>query len=202
MALRIELADNSRWDDVVSAFGSRGSKPNSCWCQRFRVHDEATNEDALRREVIGSAVPIGLLAYDDGRPVAWTSVAPRRTLPGVMGNRAIGRLLDDDDDGWWVTCLNIQRASRGSGIGVALLLAAVEHARSQDASVVDGHPVDVAMSKNRPSPSALFTGTVSIFRTAGFHEVGRTHPSRPVMRIELRSHAQAGNSRRVARSTR
>jgi hypothetical protein len=52
--------------------------------------------------------------------------------------------------------------------------------------VVDGHPVDVAMSKNRPSPAALFTGTVSIFRAAGFQEVGRTYISRPIMRVELR----------------
>ena len=61
-----------------------------------------------------------------------------------------------------------------------------DHARAHGASVVDGHPVDVAMSKNRPSPAALFTGTVSIFRAAGFQEVGRTYVSRPIMRVELR----------------
>lgn len=183
---RIEPAEPGRWADVVRAFGSRGSKPNSCWCQRFRDHDEATNEDALRREIDQAAVPIGLLAYDDDSPVGWTSVVPRRTLPGVMCNRAIRRLLDDDDSAWWVTCLNVQRGSRGNGIGVALLAAAVDHARAHGASVVDGHPVDVAMSKNRPSPAALFTGTVSIFRAAGFQEVGRTYVSRPIMRVELR----------------
>lgn len=186
MVVRIEPSEGGRWADVVSAFGSRGSKPDSCWCQRFRSHDEATNEDALRHQIEQAAVPIGLLAYDDDRPIAWTSVVPRRTLPGVMGNRAIRRLLDDDDSAWWVTCLNIQRGSRGMGIGVALLVAAVEHARTHGASVVDGHPVDVVMSKNRPSPAALFTGTVSIFQAAGFREVGRTYPSRPIMRVELR----------------
>jgi GNAT superfamily N-acetyltransferase len=184
VTIRIEPADSDHWGDVVRVFADRSSNPDSCWCQRFRAHDQANNRDALRREITQGAIPIGLLAYDDERPVAWTRVVPRRTLPGVTGNRAIRRLLDDDDDAWWVTCLNILRGSRGNGIGVALLTAAVDHARKHGASVIDGHPVDVAMSTTKPSPAALFTGTVSIFQAAGFREIGRTYPSRPVMRVE------------------
>ena len=33
--------------------------------------------------------------------------------------------------------------------------------------------------------SALFTGTLAMFKAAGFHEIGRTYPSRPVMRFDL-----------------
>ncbi|MDT4912451.1 MAG: hypothetical protein QOC66_1579, partial [Pseudonocardiales bacterium] len=40
--------------------------------------------------------------------------------------------------------------------------------------------------KGSPSPSALFTGTLSMFQAAGFREIGRTYPSRPVMRKDLR----------------
>ncbi|MGM7677326.1 GNAT family N-acetyltransferase [Microbacterium sp. A94] len=186
VTIRIKPATQSRWPDVASAFDRGGSNPNSCWCQRFRDHNAATNEDALRREIDRATIPVGLLAYDDEHPVGWTRVMPRRTLPGVTRNRALRRLLDDDDSAWWVACVNVQRGSRGEGVGVALLKAAVEHAREHGASVLDGHPVDVAMSKSRPSPAALFTGTVSIFRAAGFREFGRTYPTRPVMRIELR----------------
>jgi hypothetical protein len=50
------------------------------------------------------------------------------------------------------------------------------------ATVVEGHPVDEDRLKGDPSPAALFTGTLSMFTAAGFHELGRTYPSRPVMR--------------------
>jgi GNAT superfamily N-acetyltransferase len=110
---------------------------------------------------------------------------PRHTLPGVSGNRALQRILDYDDGAWWVTCFAIRREYRGHGLGVALLNAAVDHARTNNGSVLDGHPVDPDRLNGSSSPAALFTGTLSMFQTAGFHEIGRTYPSRPVMRKDL-----------------
>lgn len=52
--------------------------------------------------------------------------------------------------------------------------------------MLDGHPVDVDRLTGTPSASALFTGVRSIFAAAGFEEIGRTYPSRPVMRHRLR----------------
>jgi len=69
---------------------------------------------------------------------------------------------------------------------VALLLAAVDHAREHGGTVLDGHPVDVGRLRATPSASALFTGTRSMFAAAGFEEIGRTYTSRPVMRRQLR----------------
>ncbi|WP_374947965.1 GNAT family N-acetyltransferase [Agreia sp.] len=185
MTLRTELATDRKWADVRTAFGPRAGKPDSCWCQRFRHHDHATNEDALRSELRDSPVPIGMLAYMNDQPVGWTRVVPRHTLPGITENTALKRILEEDPEAWWVTCINLRREARGQGVGTALFLAATNHARANGASVLDGHPVDVTMSTTRPSPSALFTGTVSIFTAAGFHEIGRTYPSRPVMRVNL-----------------
>ncbi|MBO0982708.1 GNAT family N-acetyltransferase [Rathayibacter sp. SD072] len=185
MTLRTELATEREWADVRTAFGPRAEKPDSCWCQRFRPHDRATNEDALRAELHDSSVPIGVLAYMDDRPVGWTRVVPRHTLPGITGNAALTRILKEDPAAWWVTCINLRKEARGRGVGTALLRAAIDHACANGASVLDGHPVDVTMSTTRPSPSALFTGTTSIFAAAGFHEIGRTYPSRPVMRANL-----------------
>ena len=49
-----------------------------------------------------------------------------------------------------------------------------------------GHPVDTnALKADRVSGSALFTGTMRTFLACGFHEIGRTYPSRPVMRRDL-----------------
>lgn len=178
-------ATAARWLDVVRVLGGPRPKSTSCWCQRFCVHDQQDNEAALHKEIETAVVAVGLLAYVDGEPAGWSRVVPRTTLPGIEGNTAIQRLMANDEDGWWVTCCVVRREHRGQGVGVALLAAAVEHARGHGASILTGHPVDVSRLKARPSPSALFTGTSSSFHKAGFNEIGRTYPSRPVMRHSL-----------------
>ena len=131
-------------------------------------------------------VPPGILAYVDGLPAGWTRVMPRHQTPGVMANRALRRMLTDDDGAWWVTCFAVQRRFRRIGVAGALLDAAVAHARQGGATAVEGHPVDTdALQAERVSGSALFTGTMQVFVAAGFSEIGRTYPSRPVMRLNL-----------------
>jgi GNAT superfamily N-acetyltransferase len=132
-----------------------------------------------------ACVPIGLLAYDGDIPAAWSRVVPRHTLPSVCGNTALQRILKDDDSAWWVACFVVRPEHRGTGVGIALLQEAVDYAGSHGASVLDGHPVDVGRLQARPSASAVFTGTMAMFQAAGFTEVGRTYPSRPVMRKHL-----------------
>jgi GNAT superfamily N-acetyltransferase len=186
MDIRVEPATEERFADVGTAFGKRGAKPDSCWCQRFRRHDEPSNRDALLSELRAADVPIGLLAYAGDRPVGWSRVVPRHTLPGIGENRALQRVLAEDASAWWVTCFAVHPDHRGSGVGVALLRAGVAHARRHGGSVLDGHPVDVGKLTGKASPSALFTGTSAMFVAAGFHEIARTYPSRPVMRMDLR----------------
>ena len=40
-----------------------------------------------------------------------------------------------------------------------------------------------ALSATRVSGSALYTGTMAMFSAAGFSEVARTFPTRPVMQL-------------------
>jgi GNAT superfamily N-acetyltransferase len=138
----------------------------------------------MHEEITHAEPAPGLMAYVDDHPVGWTRVGPRAAFPGVRGNRALARVLADDDAGaWWVTCFAVDSRHRRGGIGLALLQAAVEFAREHGATSVEGHPVDVAALKaDRVSGSAIYTGTVSMFAKAGFVEVSRTYPTRPVMR--------------------
>jgi GNAT superfamily N-acetyltransferase len=184
--VRVEPATADVWPSLGEVFGPRAVDPNSCWCQRFRRHDAADNRSALREEIEQSATPVGLVAYRGTDPIGWTRVVPRSTLPGITGNRALARILDDDQHAWWVTCFVVRREHRGGGVGVQLLESAVEWAARHDGSVLDGHPVDTAELAGTPSASAVFTGTSSMFRRAGFSEIGRSYPSRPVMRRRLR----------------
>jgi hypothetical protein len=72
-------------------------------------------------------------------------------------------------------------------VGTSLLGAAVQFAFAHGATSVEGHPVDVeALKTGRASPSSIFTGTVEMFVAAGFTEIGRTYPSRPVMRLAMK----------------
>jgi GNAT superfamily N-acetyltransferase len=195
MSVRVLPATADRWDDLVTVFGRRGDDPSWCWCRLFlgsgagsgtdRSADPAPdNRRALREEVIEATTPPGLIAYVDGQAVGWTRVGPRSGFPGVLNNRALARVLTEDRGAWWVTCFAIDGRHRRAGVGSALLEAAVTFAHRQGATAVEGHPVDVAaLRAARASGSALYTGTMAMFVAAGFAEVGRTYPSRPVMRI-------------------
>jgi GNAT superfamily N-acetyltransferase len=85
-----------------------------------------------------------------------------------------------------VTCFAVDSGHRRSGVGSALLKSAVEFARAQGATAVEGHPVDVAgLSAARVGGAAIYTGTMAMFSAAGFVEVARTYRTRPVMRLRL-----------------
>ena len=194
MSVTVLPATPDCWDDVVTIFGRRGNDTSWCWCRRFFGTGSADrapvvtpdNRQALHDEIAHATTPPGLIAYLNDHPVGWTRVGPRSDFPLVEGNRALARVLVPDPGGWWVTCLVIDSRHRRSGIGSALLEAAVVFARDNGATGVEGHPVDVdALKADRVSGSALFTGTMTMFLAAGFHEVARTFPSRPVMRISM-----------------
>lgn len=181
------------WDDLVEVFGKRGDDPEWCWCQRFLLSADgdtpasADNRAALHDQVTRAPRPPGLIAYMGGKPAGWSRIGPRKSFPGVTGNRALARVLDGDDaTTWWVTCFAVARPYRRSGVASGLLRAALDFARDRGAAAVEGHPVDVrALRSERVAASSLYTGTRSLFVGAGFVEVARTHPARPVMRRVL-----------------
>jgi GNAT superfamily N-acetyltransferase len=188
VSVDVRPATADRWGDIAKLFGGRRGDRSSCWCQVFVDGGTAGSDkrDSLHQEITHAAIAPGLIAYIDDHPVGWTRVGPRSTLPGVLGNRAIARVLTDDDGAWWVTCFKVDSRHRRTGVGAALLSSAVEYAREHGATSVEGHPVDVGSLKAaRVSGSAIYTGTVAMFTAAGFTEVARTYPTRPVMRLEL-----------------
>ena len=193
VGISVHPATAERWSDVVAVFGRRGEDPSWCWCRTFLEPGPPVNGDggpdnrgALQSEVLQDAVPPGLIAYLDDRPVGWSRVGPRRLFPGVTRNRSLAAVLSDEPNAWWVTCFSTQVRSRGLGVGKALLRADLEHARAYGATVVEGYPVDVANLKaKRVGASALYTGTLRLFESAGFIEVARPSPTRPLVRFEF-----------------
>jgi hypothetical protein len=131
--------------------------------------------------------PPGVLAYRDGEPAGWCAVAPRPVYTRLRRSelfRGTPAVELDDPAVWSVTCFVVPVGHRRKGISAVLLDGAVRLARSGGARVVEGYPVDVAV-KASPSSAELYHGPLSTFVAAGFREVRRPRPARPVVRLEL-----------------
>ena len=192
-ALRIEPLTGGRWPDVVALFGTRGD-PSWCWCQYFLTTGQSytesaeTNKRAFRAQVTSGDRPPGLLAYAGDEAVGWVQLGPRTAYPRLCQSRALAKVSGDLADGsvWAVTCFVVKVGHRRRGVGRQLLAAAVDFARAGGARVLEGHPVDVtARASGKASGAELYHGVASTFASAGFEEVGRTGPTRAVMRIRL-----------------
>ena len=131
---------------------------------------------AAMRKRVKAGVPVGILGYLDGEPVAWCSIAPRSTYRPLGGLEREG---EAEEDVWSLACFFLKRSVRGQGLGRQTLEAAVAHARAGGAKVVEAYPVDP------DSPSYRFMGFVGAFEKAGFREVGRAGSRRHVMRLEI-----------------
>lgn len=106
------------------------------------------------------------------------SVAPRDEFGRLDRSPVLGRV--DDRPVWSVVCFYIPRQHRRGGVGEALLRAAVDHAASRGAGIVEGYPV--ATADGKVPGASIYTGVVSMFRRAGFREVERRSEKRPIMR--------------------
>jgi GNAT superfamily N-acetyltransferase len=133
---------------------------------RDRLAHQMSSEQKRDRmlSTIASGTPVGLLAYADGEPVGWCSVAPRETFPKLQRSRAMP--TGEAQPAWNVTCFFVKRTSRGAGITRRLLQAAIDYARDNGAMAVEGYPWDTSANHSR------FKGHSSIFRDLGFQQDG------------------------------
>ena len=173
---------SKNWADIEELFGPRGAW-GGCWCMWWRLGRAAFeknkgkgNEQALRR-LVASGQPVGVLAYSGGNPVGWCAVAPRELYIRLANSRVLKPV--DDKSVWSVSCFYVMPGFRRTGLSVALLNAAVDYAHQNGAKIVEGYPQDVR--KNLPDAFA-WSGLLPTFREAGFKEVARRSPTRPIMR--------------------
>ena len=187
----VEPATPPRWPDVETVFGTRGD-PARCWCQWFFAGADvstaaaAANRIALRAQVENGPPP-GVLAYADGEPAGWTAVAPRPAYTRLTRSQVLRGVPPEelaDAGSWAVTCFVVRVGFRRRGVAAALLDGAVALARAGGARVVEAYPVDVT-AKASVSAAELYHGPLSTFLAAGFREVRRPLPARPLVRLDL-----------------
>lgn len=145
----------------------------------WRAQRGQGNRRALR-EVVRRGPPPGLLAYADGEPAGWCALAPRAVYVRLATSRTLQPV--DDRPVWSVVCFFVAKAWRGRGVGRALLEAAKGFARAGGARCLEGYPVE---PNRRQADAFVYTGLAATFRRAGFGEVARRSPTRPILRCEL-----------------
>jgi GNAT superfamily N-acetyltransferase len=146
---------------------------------RWRAQRGTPNRDALFAAV-QSGPPPGLLAYVNDEPAGWCAVAPRETYVRFATTRTLRPV--DAQPVWSVVCFFVARPHRGRGLTTALIEAAKAFARRNGGRILEGYPVEPA---GRQADAFVFTGLAAAFRKAGFAEVARRTPTRPIMRCQL-----------------
>jgi GNAT superfamily N-acetyltransferase len=189
-SLLVRPVTPERWDDLAALFGPRGACAG-CWCmfwKRTRSEFERGKGDGNRRALralVGRGDVPGLIAYAGGVPVGWCSLEPRAKFTALARSRVLAPV--DDAEVWSVPCFYVARGWRRKGVTVALLRAAAKHAASRGATLIEGSPV--APKKGTVADAFVWTGLAAAFTKAGFREVARRSPTRPIMRRGLRRRA-------------
>ena len=179
--LRFKPVDTDTWADFDTLFSARGA-PSYCWCMAWRANHQdpkvatKAGRKAAMKKLVKDGLPVGLLGYLDGEPVAWCSIAPFDT------HRKLRQVADGEETAriWSVTCFFVRRDLRGQGLTKQLLAAAVKLARKHKAKVVEGYGV------KPDSPSYRYMGFVPMFEEAGFEQAGKEGTRRHVMRVPVR----------------
>lgn len=174
-----------RYDGFFEVVGVKKPGGQGCWCMAYRDSRVPVDERAayMQRECATEPGP-GVLAYVDGEPAGWCSVAPRASYRRLMSSRTIPVL---DESAWSIVCFVVRAGYRGRGLMHDLLDGAVAHARKHGATTVEGYPVEL---EGRLDPITGYMGTTELFEAHGFIRAAET-TSRPnggtrwIMRREL-----------------
>jgi GNAT superfamily N-acetyltransferase len=181
LELTFKPVETSNWRDLETLFESRGG-PKHCWCMVWRrSSEEAKNQDgkfrkSLLKDRVDCNIPIGILAYADGKPIAWCSIAPRDTHRPTMAKVLSG---DSQQNVWSLVCFYVQSKFRNQGVMRQMIGAAADYARAQKATILEAYPVE------RDSPSYRFGGFVEVFDEEGFERIGEAGIRRKVYRLTL-----------------
>ena len=193
MTLEVRPVTAARWEELAAFFGPSGAFSH-CWCTWWRqtsagfgkgVEEQGAGNRSLMQGIVAAGAEPGLLAYRDGLPVGWVSVAPRPQYGRLLRSRRIGPPAEEaaDERVWSVVCFWIPRGERGKGVATELLNGAVTRARERGATQLEAYPVDT--SGGRHAAANLFTGTLAMFKRAGFREVDRPRGAQLVVRRDL-----------------
>ncbi len=188
----IEPLTPARWHDLVELFDRPGASiARGCYCMAYRrsgkrelpagIGYSEANKRELKALVDRGIVP-GLLGYEDGRPVGWVSLGPREDYAKLERSPVMKPV--DAKPVWSIVCFFVDANARRRGVADALLRGAIAWARSNGVTLLEAYPCDKPL---RVRDDSLWFGSKPMFDRAGFTEVARRKPTRPVMRKTIRN---------------
>jgi len=192
MKLTIRPVTPERWPDLEAIFNARGcSIARGCWCMCYRrsgarppLPRGMTRAKANRADLkalVDSGKPPGLIAYRGRAPVGWISLGPREEFAKLERSPVMKPV--DDKPVWSVICFVIPSEHRRQGVAHTLLRGAIDYARKHGATLLEAYPVD---KRGRASDDTMWFGAKSMYDRAGFKEVARRKPTRPIVRRRVR----------------
>ena len=194
MKLAVKPLTPARWPDLEAVFNAKGcSVARGCWCMCYRVSGSRalpsgmTQAQASREELkalVNAGPPPGLLGYRERTPVGWISLGPREDFAKLKRSPVMKAV--DDRPVWSIVCFVVPAPYRGQGVARALLQGAIEYAAKRGARLLEAYPVDKA---GRSADEFMWFGAKSMFDSAGFVEVARRKPQRPIVRLDIASTA-------------
>jgi ribosomal protein S18 acetylase RimI-like enzyme len=191
MKLTILPLTPDRWADLEAIFKARGcSLARGCWCMAYRLSGSQAppplgttraevNRTHLKKLVEAGRTP-GLIGYRGKVPVGWVSIGPRGEYARLARSPVMKPI--DDQPAWSVICFVVPADYRGQGVARALLAGAVAYAKKHGAKLLEAYPVD---RPSRSNDDSMWFGAKSMYDKAGFSEVARRKPQRPVVRLRL-----------------
>ena len=190
MRLTVAPLTPERWPDLEAIFGAKGcSVARGCWCMAYRLsgsrespppgvtHAQA-NRAALKA-LVEAGNPPGLIGYRGKVPVGWVSIGPREEFARLKRSAVMKPV--DEQPVWSIVCFVVPAEYRGQGVAQALLKGAVAYAKKSGATLVEAYPVD---KPARSHDDFMWFGAKSMYDKAGFTEVARRKPQRPVVRLK------------------
>jgi GNAT superfamily N-acetyltransferase len=184
--LEFKPLTKATWSDFEKLFGPKGAY-SGCWCtywrqtrSEFEKGQGEGNRKLMKALVVSGEVP-GIIAYSNGEPTGWCSVAQRESYPSLNRSPVLKRL--DDKPVWSIVCFFIARSHRNAGLILRLIRAAVDHVRDHGGKIVEAYPT-LPRGRNLP-PVSSYMGIPSVFEQAGFVECARPSKAKAIMRYYI-----------------
>ena len=191
MGLTVRPLTPQRFADLEALFNAKGcSVARGCWCMYYRVSGKGdltrpsegqrrSSKDALKA-LAKQDPPPGLIGYRGRTTVGWIALGPREDYAKLAKSPVMKPV--DEQPVWSIVCFVVPSEFRRQGVARELLAGAIRYAGKRGVKLLEAYPVD----KAEPSAAdASWFGSKRMFDQAGFDEVARRRPDRPVVRLRI-----------------
>ena len=130
---------------------------------------DADDNRSLKRRLFEEGRAHAALVYDGDEAVAWCEYGSPEELPNIYHRKQYDAETVAPPD-YRITCINVDKKRRRTGLGLAALRGAVELIAQAGGGVVEGYPHDLTHRDpaKKINPSFLYNLTRHAYEEAGF----------------------------------